>query len=217
MDSTFTHANGIKGASGYMATVNWGITGHTADTAKVTQNSDGSFTVKATRPVFTEGTYTVVVSISEVVKGGVQGDGHDTQLVTIGVNATLASVVEGANPTAVPVATFTHNNGSDPASEFVATINWGIAGHAADPGTVTRNSDGSYTVTGTRPAYEAGSYTVQVSVTELPAGIYSNLAYFNGSNGTAPTAIWFRIATATLYGTTSAGVLGQCRHGIRGE
>src|SRR4029077_17716234 len=146
--ATFTHANGVEPAGDFTATVNWGITGHTADTGTVTQNGDGSYTVKATRPVFSEevsSSNNVVVTISED-SGGASTTVNDTQAVTepaiSGSSATLTSVAEGDAAATVTVATFTHANGVEPAGDFTATVNWGITGHTADTGTVTQNGDG---------------------------------------------------------------------------
>jgi hypothetical protein len=275
--ATFTHANGVEPASAFNATVNWGISGHTADTGTVSQNGDGSYTVKAARPVFSEeGTYTVTVSISEdnastsvtdnqqvneppivgstaslsavnegdasatvtvstfthangiesasdftatvidtdgsghnhtwtgvSISGPVGGvytitakrpvyseEGNYTVTVTLseagepataitvtdaqqvnepainGSSAMLPTANEGDAPAVVTVATFTHANGVEPATDFTATVNWGISGHTADVGTVTQNGDGSYTVKATRPFLAPGQYTVTVTISE---------------------------------------------------
>src|SRR5207249_2289937 len=69
----------------------------------------------------------------------------------------------------VTVATFTHAGGVEPAGDFTATVDWGIAGHHADAATVTQpgGSGSSYTVTATRPQFnEEGSYTVTVTISE---------------------------------------------------
>src|SRR5207244_4885320 len=57
--------------------------------------------------------------------------------------------------------------GVEPAGDFTATVDWGIAGHHADATTITQpgGAGTSYTVTATRPVFsEEGSYTVTVSI-----------------------------------------------------
>ena len=59
----------------------------------------------------------------------------------------------------------------EPASDFTATVNWGIAGHMADPGSITQNPDGSYKVMANRPVFtEEGNYNVQVTIGVHVAG-----------------------------------------------
>ena len=61
-------------------------------------------------------------------------------------------------------ATFTHASGVEPASAFVATINWGDGTTSA--GTITQLSNGSYSVTGSH-AYSGGNkHRISTSVTE---------------------------------------------------
>jgi hypothetical protein len=80
--------------------------------------------------------------------------------------ATLATVVSGQASASVEVATFTHANGVEPTGDFTATVNWGIAGHSADPATITEDGNGTYHVSATRPVLAAGSYSVTVSLAE---------------------------------------------------
>src|SRR6202035_2822414 len=102
----------------FTATVNWGLTGHTADPATVTQNQDGSYTVTGDRPAFSEEVVNqnVVVSISED-SGAASTTVTDTQTVTEpainGTSATLASVAEGTATAGEPVATFTNASGGE--------------------------------------------------------------------------------------------------------
>jgi hypothetical protein len=83
-----------------------------------------------------------------------------------GASATLPVVKTGQTSAAVEVATFTHANGVEPIGDFTATVDWDIAGHHADPGTVTQDGTGTYHVTATRPVFNAGTYTVAVGISE---------------------------------------------------
>src|SRR5207237_5176367 len=63
--ATFTHANGVEAAGDFAAAVDWGIAGHHADAATVSEVGT-TYHVTATRSIFSEeGTYTVTVSLSE--------------------------------------------------------------------------------------------------------------------------------------------------------
>ena len=64
------------------------------------------------------------------------------------------------------VATFTHASGVEPASNFVATINWGD--NSTSTGTVTLSGT-TYSVTGSHTYSKSGTYTVSTTVTD-PGG-----------------------------------------------
>jgi hypothetical protein len=83
-----------------------------------------------------------------------------------GASAVLAAIQTGQASITVEVATFTHANGVEAAGDFTATVDWGIAGHHADPGTVTQDGSGTYHVSATRPVFNAGTYTVSVGISE---------------------------------------------------
>src|SRR5207247_2093678 len=84
----------------------------------------------------------------------------------VGSSASLSSVAEGDASASVEVATFTHANAAEAAGAFTATVNWRIAGHTADTGTVTLVGS-TYHVTASRPVFtEEGSYTATVSISE---------------------------------------------------
>src|SRR5207302_3163878 len=108
--------------------------------------------------------------VSELVFGNTASAAGSLQVNEPAINgssAVLPSVVVGQAGATVEVATFTHANGVEPAGDSTATVNWGITGHSADPGTVTQDSGGTYHVSATRPVYsEDGSYTVSVSISE---------------------------------------------------
>jgi hypothetical protein len=167
--ATFTHASGAEPIGDFTTTIDWGIDGHHADPGTVTQDGSGTYHVSGTRPTYAEdGSYSVTVSISE--DNGSTSVGA-TQLVNepalVGAGTTLSAVDEGDAAASLELATFTHGTGSEPTGDFTATIDWGIAGHHSDPGTVTQDGSGTYHVAATRPVYaEEGSYSVVVSISE---------------------------------------------------
>jgi hypothetical protein len=91
--ATFTHASGVEPAGAFTAMVDWGITGHHSDSATVTQDVGGTYHVSATRPVFSPGTDTVNVSISE---DNASTTVADSQVVNKA--DTSAAVVSSVNP-----------------------------------------------------------------------------------------------------------------------
>jgi hypothetical protein len=83
-----------------------------------------------------------------------------------GASALLPAIQAGQAGITLEVASFTHANGVEPAGDFTATVNWGIAGHTADIGAVTQDGSGTYHVSALRPVFNAGTYPVAVSISE---------------------------------------------------
>ena len=94
--------------------------------------------------------------------------------------------MSGKNQNNVAVATFTHANGVEPASAFVATINWGD--NSTSQGTITESGT-TYTVKGSHTYSANGSHTVTTTVIE-PNGSGSNPkpSPGNGRGATSGTA-----------------------------
>src|SRR5262249_51445817 len=63
----------------------------------------------------------------------------------------------------VPVATFTHGNGSDSPGDFRVTGDWGDGVSSAG---VVIQAGGTYTVLGSHTYTEDGSYTIRVNISE---------------------------------------------------
>jgi hypothetical protein len=167
--ATFTHANGIEPSNAFTATVSDGVN-NWSDAAITGPDGNGVYTVQANRPSYAEdGTETITVTVSE--NGGESNSGSNTTSLVVSeptINAspvTLAAINEGTGAGAVTVATFTH--GTVPESSISATIDWGVAGHTADAGTVVSDGNGNYHVTGVSPTYaEEGGYTIGVSISD---------------------------------------------------
>ncbi len=71
------------------------------------------------------------------------------------------------------VATFTHGIGVEPASSFVARINWGDGATSAG---VVSLSGTTYSVTGSHTFAASGSHTIITTVVEVPSGPWSQVA-----------------------------------------
>jgi Domain of unknown function DUF11/Kelch motif len=75
--------------------------------------------------------------------------------------------VTGKNQSNVQVATFTHANGVDPASDFIATINWGDG--SSSTGSITESGT-TYKVKGSHTYATNSSHTVATTVVEASSG-----------------------------------------------
>jgi hypothetical protein len=162
---SFTDMN----AGPWNVNVNWGDGGSTGF-------SVGSTGGLGSQPhTYTEdGTKTVSVTVTDA------GGSSDTETFQVsvsepGISASgvgLAPISEGTPAATVPIATFTHANGVEPASAFTAQANWG---NGLVTATVSQNGDGSYTVFSPRPLFtEAGNFSVTWSVSEDNASATSS-------------------------------------------
>jgi hypothetical protein len=126
-------------------------------------------TVVPGNPAFTTRTQMWGTQMSELVFGNTASASNSLTVNEPAINgssATLPPVVAGQGAASLEVATFTHANGVEPAGDFTATVNWGIAGHTADATTVTEDGSGTYHVSATRPVFPGGTFTVQISISE---------------------------------------------------
>jgi Domain of unknown function DUF11/Kelch motif len=97
----------------------------------------------------------------------------------------------------VAVATFTHGGiAGDPASAFVATINWGDG--STSTGSISLSGQ-TYTVTGSHTYSQGGSHTITTTVVE--AGSSQNSAAMSISTGSVQTA---SATTSTSAGGSAA-------------
>ena len=113
----------------------------------------------------------------------------------VGASSTLASVHEGDASATVTGATFIHASGVEPAGDFTATAT-DSAGHTWPNATVTRNADGSYAVTATRPVYtQLGTVAVSISEACEP-GTAMTVTDSQQVIGPAPTVGGFRVRGA---------------------
>ena len=98
--------------------------------------------------------------------------------------------LSGKNQSNVKVATFTHANGVEPASAFVATINWGD--NTTSTGTITESGT-TYTVKGSHTYASNGSHTVTTTVVENDSSPKPNPGGSGGpvttGSGSTPPAI----------------------------
>jgi plastocyanin len=175
--ATFTDPGGAEPLADYSATIDWGDgTSSTAGTISVdptthvftvtgehTYAQDGTFTVDVTLTHETAPAVTVS-STAQIANATITGAGG------IAATAVAVSGYEFKALTGVSVATFTDGDGSLPAGDFSATIDWGDG--TSSVGSVSL-SGATYTVSGTHTYDDEGHYTVQVSIDQsagMPSG-----------------------------------------------
>ena len=99
------------------------------------------------------------------------------------------------------VATFTHANGVEPASNFVATINWGD--NSTSTGTVTESGT-TYTVKGSHTYAKNGSHTVTTTVVDPGGAVQNAMAMLaSASIATTPAASTSMSVTTSTSANTA--------------
>jgi hypothetical protein len=175
--ATFTTTYTANTASDFTASIDWGD--GTTTNGTVT-GSNGSFTVTAGssggHAYADEGTQTVTVTIKDEAPGTASVVVKSTATVgegdTLTAQATtLSNVAEGTNVGNVQVATFTSTYTANPASDFVATVDWGDG--TVTTGTVT-GSNGSFAVSvsgaNSHTYADEGTYTVTTTISDDTPG-----------------------------------------------
>jgi len=164
----FADDNPSATAADFTATIDWGD--GSASTAGTIVVNDTQFSVLGTHTYADEGSFTVTVTISDVAPG------TGTATLTDTATVTEADVLSGTPRTfnALPgtsftttVATFSDTFTGNPASDFIATIDWGDATTSA--GTVSGGS-GTFQVNGTHTYAAAGNFSVTVTLSDDAPG-----------------------------------------------
>ena len=113
-----------------------------------------------------EGNLTITASVTSNVSDPNTGNNTALNTMTVVEPPIVVSApitVTGKNQSNVAVATFTHASGVEPASNFVATINWGDG--TTSTGSITESGT-TYKVKGSHTYAKNGSYTVTTTVVE---------------------------------------------------
>jgi hypothetical protein len=197
--ATFTDADTSVTANSFSAAIDWGD-GTKTPNATIVARNDGSglFNVNGTHTYTTAGTFTATVTITELAPP----TGATAETVTAQNTITVAQrlTAQGGAITAgagVPlsgatIATFQDLDTTAPTSNFTTTIDWGDGTTTA--GVVT-GGVGSFNVTGSHTYSTVGTFTANVTITELTA-----------PNGTPPETV---TATNTISVVTPVAVTGQ--------
>ncbi len=159
--ATFTDTNTGNVAGDFTSTIDWGDGSTTNGTVT---GSGGSFTVNGSHIYTGQGTDTVTVSILDDAPGTATG----TATTTANIAALSGQMVfnSATEATAVPnntaIARFVDSNGTDTASSFTASIDWGDGNTTT--GTVV-GSTGSFTVEGGHTYADEGNDPAKVVLT----------------------------------------------------
>ena len=178
----FTDANPTAPVSDFTATINWGDTTTSAGTIT---SAAGVFTVNGSHTYTHTGTFTVIITVTDVGGATTTATGHTTianSLLTPG-RLTIGSGVEGVTPAPLTFG-FTSSNPLAAAADFTATITWGDT--TTSTGTVTAVVGGGFTVQASHLYKEEDSYTVVVKVVDGAGG--SATATGHATVGDAPLA-----------------------------
>jgi uncharacterized protein (TIGR03118 family) len=158
----FADTNAAAQPGDFTATVTWGNS--VTNPGMVARNADGTFTVSGTNPSPEDGSFPSSVAVHDNANHSLTIP--FTYVVPepgqTGRGLTVATDSSGVFSNAV-LATFTHGAGTEPATAFTATINWGDG--ATTPGTVALGGDG-YVVKGSHTYSGPGTRNVAVMLTD---------------------------------------------------
>lgn len=159
--ATFTDPGGAGPLGDYSADIAWGDGSTTAGTITYDAGSD-TFAVHGGHSYAEDGTKTIQVTIHRVaVPDTVVSSTAIVAEPAITPTAVAVNGNEFSQLSNVAVATFTHGNNTEPASDFTATIHWGDG--TSSTGTVTL-SGGIYTVSGSHMYADEGQFSISVSI-----------------------------------------------------
>jgi uncharacterized repeat protein (TIGR01451 family) len=206
--ATLTDANPTAPVTDFTVTIVWGDGTTSAGTVV---RSGGSLLVQGTHDYVEDGVFNVSATIRD--DGGSQA--HASTTVTVSESPITGSALalqgfEFSPPTTFTVATFLHGQGTEPASNFTATIVWGdgttslgtiTVGVPVDPG-----SPRPYFVRASHTFIDEGNFTLTVTISErnaaatltAPATILEELLP-DGTRGT-PTQRWLSEVYRDLLG-----------------
>jgi PKD repeat protein len=183
--ATFSDADTTKTPASFTATIAWGDGTMTAGTVT---GSSGSFTVNGQHTYADEGSFTFIVTVSEIGAGGLTANSSGTATVSendvlSGTPATFSA--QAQTPFTGVVATFTDTDTANVPSDFTATINWGDGNTTA--GTVA-GGGGTFTVSGTHTYTSTGTFSVVVTLADDAPGT-ATATTTSTANVSAPIAV----------------------------
>jgi uncharacterized repeat protein (TIGR01451 family) len=161
--ATFTDSGGAEQLSEYTATINWGD-GSTSPGTITFSSSTGTFTVGGTHVFQSEGSLPIMVTIHH----GTALDAAASDSANVGDPAVIPTAqsvaAEEGVLTDLVVATFTDPGGSEPLSDYSASIAWGDG--QTSSGTITFDStSGVFSVHGMHAyAQEGIQTTINVTI-----------------------------------------------------
>jgi uncharacterized repeat protein (TIGR01451 family) len=184
---TFTQSGSVVTFS--LGTVNFGATITATVTAQATE--DGSLADSAN------------VSYANDPVSGNNNASPTSSVSEPGISVSGPIIVIGKRVNNITTATFTHASGVEPASAFIATINWGD-GHTSN-GTITESGT-TYTVKGSHRYGSGGSHTVTTTVAEAGATPATHVTVFTPGAGVSHASFQpGRLITFAVSSSDSSG------------
>jgi hypothetical protein len=201
----FTDTASVTPASDLTASIDWGD--GTAQDAPVT-GGGGSFQVTGQHTYATPAQYTVSVTLRDDTPGTATATAKTLVDISPALQGqvVLSGVTEHV-PLTGTVATFTEGNGTDPASAFTASIDWGDG--TATAGTVSAVSAGSFAVAGSHTYADEGSDPITVTIVDT--NINGAQLTLNGTVLVAENDV------LSASGTALAGTVGQALTAVVGS
>jgi hypothetical protein len=148
----------------FSATIDWGDgTTDTGAAVTITGGLGSDFTVSGSHAYAEDGTYITLITLTDDSPGTATARGIATvKEASLSITSASIHTTEGVQFSGT-LATATDPASPDPASEFVATIDWGDG--STTPGTVSGFA-GSYTISGSHTYTDEGSFTAKVTFFE---------------------------------------------------
>ncbi len=162
----FTSPSASTNASKFSASIHWGD--GVTSAANISYNSTTqAFDVSASHTYTEEGSYTTGLTITDTGGGATASASGtatvaDAALTATGINV---STIKG-NVFNGPVATFTDPGSDGTTADYSATITWGDGNSSSATISPDSNGDGGFTVNGTNTYANAGSSTINVSISD---------------------------------------------------
>jgi cyclophilin family peptidyl-prolyl cis-trans isomerase len=162
--ATFT-ATVPYAASAFSVAVHW--SDGTTTNGTITQGADGTYTATTSKSFDRAGTYTASVTVTDSQSGR---SGSATLSDTVSDAPLSATFALNGGPTASAsfagtLAVFADTNARSNPADLSASIDWGDG--STTPGTISRFTDGSYAVNGTRIYAGPGSFPVRVTINDI--------------------------------------------------
>lgn len=154
----------VNSPGDFTATIDWG---DGSQSSGQLAGTGGEFTVSGSHTYAEDGNYTVQSVVSDPDGASITITGAATVAEAPLAAEGIAVSGQELTPLTAPVAMFTHGDGSEPASGFSATVDWGDG--TTGKGTVTE-SGGTYTVSGSHTYAEDGTYQVSAVIDDTSSG-----------------------------------------------
>jgi len=167
--ATFTDADPNGVVSDYTATINWGD-GTPSSSGTIVANGTGGFNVVGSHVYSEEGSYNAQIMVTDT--GGKMATTNTNVSVAdapLSVQGQSIGATEGTLLSNVLMATFSDSDPNAIVSDYTAIINWGDGTSSA--AIVSTNGAGGFNVVGSHAYAEEGTYTAQITVTDIGGSV----------------------------------------------